>query len=103
MLLGATPFIAWHIDHGTAWIDLLFVPRELRHRGRGTAMVERVLRGLPAEVREVEVLATQLDDELPIGFWEKLGFEPETNFGEPLSGVYLRKFLRGEPTNLGAR
>jgi GNAT superfamily N-acetyltransferase len=93
MYLGNTPFISWHREGDTAWIDLLFVPRDKRRKGYGRSMVAAVIEKLPEEVCGVEVLSTQLDDEFTTGFWEKLGFEPEIEFGELFNGTYLRKAL----------
>lgn len=91
MLLGNTPFLASHLSGETAWVDVLFVPQEQRHRGWGRRLFTDWLRGLPADVKRVELLAVDLDGGSPVGFWKKLGFEIEDqDFPDvPETGCYM--------------
>lgn len=92
--LENTPFLAWHVDGATAWIDVLFIPRAQRRHGFGRRLVNELVSRLPPTVREVEVLSAQIDDEFSTPFWQKLGFEPDDQFEELMSGIYLRRHLR---------
>ena len=93
MRLGDTPFLASHLSGQTAWVDLLFVPRDHRYHGWGRKMFMDWARTLPAEVKQIELLAVDLDGGSPVGFWSKLGFEVEDlDFPDvPETGCYMCK------------
>ena len=98
MMLGNTPFLASHHTGDTAWLDLLFVPRDSRHQGWGRRLFSNWLRSLPEEIKKIEVLAVDLDGGSPIGFWRKLGFEVEDAYFEevPETGCYMSRPARTE-------
>lgn len=77
MQLGTAPFLATRIDGDRAWVSLIYVPRPMRRRGLGRQMFERWARTIPPEVSEIKVLAAEIDDEQPFGFWVKMGFQAD--------------------------
>lgn len=100
MILGNTPFLASHQAGDTAWLDVLFVPKENRHQGWGTRLFNNWIKSLPEEITKVELLAVDLDGGSPIGFWKKLGFEVEDQYFEdvPETGCYMvRKAHDSDP------
>jgi hypothetical protein len=92
MILGNTPFISTHLNGDTAWVDVLFVPRDQHRRGQGRAIFEAWTSTLPATIRKIQLLAIDLDCGSPLGFWEKMGFEVEgADFPEQFPGSYMVK------------
>jgi hypothetical protein len=91
MLLGNTPFLASHVRGDTAWLDVLFVPRDQRHHGWGSRMFLDWAKSLPAEIKKIELLAVNIDEDSPVGFWMKMGFDFEDLNSEdyPRSGCYM--------------
>lgn len=84
MRLGSAPFLATRIESDTAWVGLIYVPRELRRNGIGRRMFDRWARSVPEEVRQIRLLPVALDDESPVGFWQRLGFRFEET--DPIIG-----------------
>ena len=80
MRFGSVPFLSSRMYGDVAWITWIYVPREIRRRGIGRAMVEAWRRKLPTSTREVRLLACEIDGESPLGFWERMGFLPEEEF-----------------------
>jgi hypothetical protein len=92
MILGNTAFLSAHLNGDTAWVDVLFVPREQHRRGQGRAIYEGWAAKLPATIRKIQLLAVDLDDESPVGFWVKMGFEmDEADFPGQFAGAYMVK------------
>ena len=90
MILRNTPFLSSHLCGDTAWVDFLFVPRELQRKGQGRKIFEGWTAGLPATVRRIQLLALELDGESPLGFWLKMGFEADAaDFAELFTGTYM--------------
>lgn len=94
MRLGDTPFLAAHVNGNTAWLDVLFVPAPLRRHGLGRRLFERWLGALPADVRQIQLLAAALDGDSPLGFWRRMGFTVEdADFPELFDGSYMSRPL----------
>lgn len=74
---GNVPFLSARVHDHVAWITWLYVPPEMRRQGIGRRMVDDWEAHMPADVREVRLLAADVDGEDPIPFWEKLGFHDE--------------------------
>jgi GNAT superfamily N-acetyltransferase len=92
MILGNTPFLSTHLNGDTAWVDVLFVPRDQHRQGHGRTIFERWATKLPATIRKIQLLAVDLDDESPLGFWQKMGFEVEdAEFPDQFTGSYMVK------------
>jgi hypothetical protein len=73
-------------------VDVLFVPRDQHRQGHGRTIFERWATKLPATIRKIQLLAVDLDDESPLGFWQKMGFEVEdADFPEQFTGSYMVK------------
>jgi GNAT superfamily N-acetyltransferase len=97
MMLRDTPFLATHFSGDTAWVDVLFVPRDHRHHGWGRRIFDQWARTLPDTIKKIQLLAVDLDGGSPLGFWTKMGFEVEdADFPELLTGSYMVKPVRDE-------
>ncbi|PTY05553.1 hypothetical protein DB347_14355 [Opitutaceae bacterium EW11] len=83
--------MATHLSGDTAWVDVLFVPRDQRRNGWGRRMFLRWARALPEEIKKIQLLAVDLDGGSPLGFWTKMGFEVEDqDFPDlPETGCYM--------------
>lgn len=77
MNLENTPFLATHQSEDTAWVDVFFIPKLLRRQGLGRRIFEAWLASLPKTVRSIYLVAAEIDEELPLDFWTKMGFEVE--------------------------
>jgi GNAT superfamily N-acetyltransferase len=75
--LGPVPFLATRVEGETAWVSLIYVPRGLRRHGSGRQMFERWAASIPREVKQIKLLAAEIDDVSPIDFWEHLGFHAD--------------------------
>ena len=94
MIFGNTPFLSAHLVGDTAWVDVIFIPREHHRRGRGRAIFEEWAAKLPASIRRIQLLAADLDGGSPIGFWTKMGFEVDgADFPEQFSGSYMGNWV----------
>jgi hypothetical protein len=92
MMLGNTPFLSSHLYGDTAWVDVLFIPREQHRKGYGRAIFEAWAAKLPSSIRKIQLLAIDLDDGSPLEFWLKMGFEVDgADFPERFAGSFMVK------------
>ncbi len=77
MNFGSVPFLATRVRDDVAWITWLYVPPGLRRRGVGRHMVEAWQAHVPQGVKQIRLLAAEVDGVDPIPFWEKLGFHDD--------------------------
>ncbi|BET67463.1 hypothetical protein ASA1KI_23810 [Opitutales bacterium ASA1] len=97
MQLGAVPFLATRVEGDTAWVSVIYVPRTMRRRGLGRRMIERWAHTIPDEVKEIRLLAAEIDGDSPFAFWESLGFRAdpfEPDLCDPTC-AYMRRSVAG--------
>lgn len=95
--LDNTPFLATHQSQDSAWVDFFFIPRIQRRQGVGRRIFEAWVATLPKSVRTIYLVAAELDEDSPLEFWTKMGFEVDEPYvPERLLTSYMVKRLPDE-------
>lgn len=96
------PYIHAHMSADVVWIDMFFVPPEMRRLGIGRRHYEEWEAGLPKTVTLVRLMAADTGSGSSEGFWEAMGFDHVYD-GDASSIGYeaaqqMQKGVNGQPT-----
>lgn len=94
------PYISAHLSGNVLWIDMMYVPPQMRRRGFGAKYYKDWEKSIPSTVRLIRLMAADTGSGLSNGFWERMDFEYQYD-GENLdyeTSQYMWKGVNGNPT-----
>lgn len=68
-------YIHAHHVGNTMWIDMFYVPNNMRRSGKGSLYYKKWEDNLPNNINNIQLIATDIGEGPSNIFWESLGFE----------------------------